>query len=273
MPCIYTINESTMSNAINEQPELVDSVLEGGDDVAEQSKDDGAQSLRIPEAVSNSDDGPESVNVSLDTTTGHSDEARIGSAMCRICHDGDEEEPLVSPCKCSGSIRFVHVSCIEHWLNEMNVDICELCGQRFQMAAQPNIAKQFLHWISLREAQLQRALLRDVLVWAMMTVGTLIALAIMLQVAFSEASQRDSVLRTFILSVLAFIKCALIGFGTATIRRLRGVLRLFRAWKASHPFRRILAASTARAGPPGRAQRNDVQEAAGRAAFARRRRR
>ncbi|KAH6946375.1 hypothetical protein HPB50_013199 [Hyalomma asiaticum] len=166
---------------MNEQPELVDSVLEGRDDVAEQSKDDGAQSLRIPEAVSDSDDGPESVNVSLDTTTGHSDEAGIGSAMCRICHDGDEEEPLVSPCKCSGSIRFVHVSCIEHWLNEMNVDICELCGQRFQMAAQPGIAMQFLHWISLREAQLQRALLRDVLVWAMMTAGTLIALAIMLQ--------------------------------------------------------------------------------------------
>ncbi|KAH6945044.1 hypothetical protein HPB50_006965 [Hyalomma asiaticum] len=234
-----------MSNSMNEQPALVDSALEDGDDVAEPCKDDDAQSLQIPEAVSDSDDGAASDNSFLDETTGHSSEAESISSMCRICHDGDEEEPLVSPCKCSGTIRFVHVSCIENWLNQRNVDFCGLCGERFQMAAQPSAMMQFFHWISQREAQLQRALLRDVLIWAIMTTGTVIVYAMILQVALSMASQRESVLRTFLLSVLAVVNCAAIGFGTATIHGLRNVRRLFRAWKSAHPPRRTLAVAFA----------------------------
>ncbi|KAH6948592.1 hypothetical protein HPB50_025188 [Hyalomma asiaticum] len=251
-----------MSNTINEQPALVDAVLEGGDDVAEQCKDDDAQSLQIPEAVSDSNDVAASDNVYLDATTAYSNEAGIGSRMCRFCHDGDEEEPLVSPCKCSGTIRFVHASCMEHWLNQRNVDFCDLCGERFQMAAQPSVATQFFHWISRREAQLQRALLRDALVWAVVTTGTAIVYAMILHVALSLASQRESVLCTFLLSLLAVINCALIGFATATFHRLRDVLRLFRAWKSAHPPRRILAVSSATAATPGRTERNDALEAA-----------
>ncbi|KAH6948591.1 hypothetical protein HPB50_025187 [Hyalomma asiaticum] len=254
-----------MSNTINEQPALVDSVLEDGDDVAEQCTDDDAQSLQIHEAVSDSDDVAAS-DFFLDEA--YSSEAVIGSAMCRICHGGDEEEPLVSPCKCSGTIRFVHVSCIEKWLNQWNVDICDLCGERFQMAAQPSAVMQFFHWISQREAPVQRALLRDVLVWAMMTTGAVIVHAMIMHVALSMASQRESVPTTFLLSVLTVINCAAIGFATATIHGLRNVRRLFRAWRSAHPPRRILAVSSVRAGTPGRTQRNDVREAAGRVAFA-----
>ncbi|KAH6948590.1 hypothetical protein HPB50_025186 [Hyalomma asiaticum] len=229
-----------MSSTINEQPALVDSALEDGDDVAEQGNDDDAQSLQIPEAVSDSDDVAAPDNFFLDETTAYSSEAGIGRAMCRICHDGDEEEPLVSPCKCSGTIRFVHVSCIEKWLNQRNLDICDLCGERFQMAAQPSAVMQFFHWISQREGQLQRGLLRDVLVWAIMTTGTVIVHAMILQVALSMASQRESVPTTFLLSVLTVINCAAIGFGTATIHGLRNVRRLFRAWRSAQPLRRIL---------------------------------
>ena len=37
--------------------------------------------------------------------------------MCRICHcEETSEEYLISPCYCSGTLRFVHQSCLQQWL-------------------------------------------------------------------------------------------------------------------------------------------------------------
>ena len=35
---------------------------------------------------------------------------------CRICRGGVEVGTLLHPCKCSGSIRYVHEECIKLWL-------------------------------------------------------------------------------------------------------------------------------------------------------------
>ena len=32
--------------------------------------------------------------------------------MCRICHEGHEEEELVSPCDCAGTMGMFHISCL-----------------------------------------------------------------------------------------------------------------------------------------------------------------
>ena len=39
--------------------------------------------------------------------------------VCRICFEGPEEatNPLVSPCVCSGSLRYIHLDCLRRWLN------------------------------------------------------------------------------------------------------------------------------------------------------------
>ena len=39
--------------------------------------------------------------------------------MCRICFSNvnKKENPLVSACKCTGSMKFMHVGCIKSWLN------------------------------------------------------------------------------------------------------------------------------------------------------------
>jgi len=38
---------------------------------------------------------------------------------CRICLDGDDPDlgKLIKPCKCNGSIRYVHVVCLNRWRN------------------------------------------------------------------------------------------------------------------------------------------------------------
>ena len=35
--------------------------------------------------------------------------------VCRVCFCGEEEGPLLAPCRCRGSVRYVHASCLNEW--------------------------------------------------------------------------------------------------------------------------------------------------------------
>ena len=47
--------------------------------------------------------------------------------FCRICHCGAEDEELISPCRCSGSAKYAHQSCLLSWFEMKKDKICELC--------------------------------------------------------------------------------------------------------------------------------------------------
>ena len=47
--------------------------------------------------------------------------------VCRICHCDAEQETLISPCLCAGSVKFVHHSCLMKWLQRAVMAKCELC--------------------------------------------------------------------------------------------------------------------------------------------------
>ena len=40
--------------------------------------------------------------------------------VCRICLDDADEDsnPLLTPCKCIGSVRFIHLDCLRSWLDQ-----------------------------------------------------------------------------------------------------------------------------------------------------------
>ena len=69
--------------------------------------------------------------------------------ICRICYmeEDDESNPLVQPCICSGSMKYIHLNCLKHWINTRSFDKiesnelcsiyiikpveCELCKTKF----------------------------------------------------------------------------------------------------------------------------------------------
>lgn len=52
--------------------------------------------------------------------------------ICRICHcEADTENPLLSPCYCSGSLKYVHQACLRQWLAASDTRSCELCKFNF----------------------------------------------------------------------------------------------------------------------------------------------
>src|SRR6266536_3190428 len=67
----------------------------------------------------------------------------LGDAdTCRICRgEGSDSEPLFHPCKCSGSIKYVHQDCLMEWLSHSQKKHCELCKTpfRFTKLYSPNM--------------------------------------------------------------------------------------------------------------------------------------
>ncbi|KAJ5605589.1 Zinc finger RING-CH-type [Penicillium lagena] len=77
---------------------------------------------------------------------------------CRICHgEATEEEPLFYPCKCSGSIKFVHQLCLVEWLSHSQKKHCELCKTpfRFTKLYDPNMPQSLPAPLFLRQAFIQ----------------------------------------------------------------------------------------------------------------------
>lgn len=54
--------------------------------------------------------------------------------VCRIClAPGTPDEPLFHPCRCRGSIRYVHQDCLFEWLKHAHIDNqCDLCRSKLQ---------------------------------------------------------------------------------------------------------------------------------------------
>uniref|UniRef100_A0AC35TQQ8 RING-CH-type domain-containing protein n=1 Tax=Rhabditophanes sp. KR3021 TaxID=114890 RepID=A0AC35TQQ8_9BILA len=50
--------------------------------------------------------------------------------ICRVCRTGGDM-PLYHPCKCAGTIKFVHQGCLVEWLKYSKKDVCELCLHKF----------------------------------------------------------------------------------------------------------------------------------------------
>ena len=106
----------------------------------------------------------------ISTTTSNSDStaAAVGGGSgdgsagddapsCRICFSGSENGQLVSPCLCSGSMRFVHVECLTQWrqmsANPLSFVQCENCLYKysFRRALYASILRSalVLHLITL----------------------------------------------------------------------------------------------------------------------------
>lgn len=65
----------------------------------------------------------------MDRTT---ETATENNDICRVCRSSaTADEPLFHPCKCSGSMKFVHQSCLEEWLQHSGKSDCDICKQQF----------------------------------------------------------------------------------------------------------------------------------------------
>lgn len=57
--------------------------------------------------------------------------------ICRICLDSGECPTLLSPCTCTGSVKYVHEQCLKTWICSKTTTIgepqCEICHLTYRM--------------------------------------------------------------------------------------------------------------------------------------------
>ena len=73
-------------------------------------------------------------NASLWGTYPDTEDSTDSSPCCRVCHSENEvNRPLYHPCRCDGSIKFVHQDCLVEWVrvSRQSEPKCELCGEKF----------------------------------------------------------------------------------------------------------------------------------------------
>nr|XP_058969123.1 E3 ubiquitin-protein ligase MARCHF3-like [Pocillopora verrucosa] len=63
-------------------------------------------------------------------------------SICRICHSSGEE-PLITPCYCSGSAKHVHASCLLTWFKKEVKNTCELCRHKVDIKKK---GKPYAEW-------------------------------------------------------------------------------------------------------------------------------
>ncbi|CAG8744382.1 16979_t:CDS:2, partial [Acaulospora colombiana] len=89
--------------------------------------------------------------------TSPKEEGRQDTRQCRICLAGVEEEPelgrLIKPCRCKGSIRYVHVKCLNTWrktgssLNSNSFWACGQCGFKYNLARTKILGLSTSPWV------------------------------------------------------------------------------------------------------------------------------
>ena len=61
--------------------------------------------------------------------------------QCRICLDEDDVANLISPCRCNGSVKYVHRDCIQTWIRSTeNPDLkkkCSMCQTKYICKPRP----------------------------------------------------------------------------------------------------------------------------------------
>ena len=83
-----------------------------------------------------------------------------GQIVCRIClgEENEIENPLICPCKCSGTMKHIHIECLREWLKskqsfKSNLAVktycwkaleCELCRVRFPSVIYAENSKKYI---------------------------------------------------------------------------------------------------------------------------------
>ncbi|XP_042403873.1 uncharacterized protein LOC121993232 isoform X1 [Zingiber officinale] len=52
-------------------------------------------------------------------------------AECRICQEEGLSKDFEIPCACSGSLKYAHRTCVQHWCNEKGDITCEICNEQY----------------------------------------------------------------------------------------------------------------------------------------------
>lgn len=110
------------------------------------------------------------------------DESKEGQLFCRLCYGTKyDDNSLIQPCLCKGTMAKVHRQCLEKWLNRVGSTKCELCQFEFECEEKLRYGVFQSIGIWIRHNGRRRYILHDFCLFLTMNVITLSMVILLLQ--------------------------------------------------------------------------------------------
>ncbi|CAL8258569.1 unnamed protein product [Lota lota] len=154
--------------------------------------------------------------------------------LCRICFQGPEQGELLSPCRCSGSVRCSHEPCLVKWISERGSWSCEICYYKYHVVSIST--KNPLQWRSITLTVIERVQIAAALL------GTLFLLASISWLVWSSLSpnarwQRQDLLFQICYAMYGFMDLVCI---VLIVHEGPSVFRIFHRWQAVNQRWKVL---------------------------------
>ncbi|XP_067260942.1 E3 ubiquitin-protein ligase MARCHF4 [Chanodichthys erythropterus] len=158
----------------------------------------------------------------------------VRTPLCRICFQGPEQGELLSPCRCSGSVRCTHEPCLIKWISERGSWSCELCYYKYQVIAIST--KNPLQWQAISLTVIEKVQI------AAAVLGSLFLIASISWLVWSSLSpsakwQRQDLLFQICYAMYGFMDLVCIAL---IVHEGPSVFRIFNRWQAVNQQWKVL---------------------------------
>ncbi|XP_041639660.1 E3 ubiquitin-protein ligase MARCHF9-like [Cheilinus undulatus] len=161
-------------------------------------------------------------------------ESGMRSPQCRICFQGPEKGELLSPCRCDGSVRCTHQSCLIRWISERGSWSCELCFFKYQVLAIST--KNPLQWQSISLTVIEKVQIAAIILGSLFLIAS-ISWLVWSSLSPSAKWQRQDLLFQICYGMYGFMDIVCIGL---IIHEGSSVYRIFKRWQAVNQKWKVL---------------------------------
>lgn len=156
--------------------------------------------------------------------------------MCRICHcEADAANPLLSPCYCSGSLKYVHQQCLQQWLTASETRSCELCKFNFILHTK---IKPINEWRRLEMSSVERRRLFCAILFHFVAAMCVVWSLFVLIDRAAEEVQRGMIAWPF-WTKLVVVAVGFTGGAVFMYIQCRQYLHLCARWKAHNRYKKL----------------------------------
>ncbi|CAJ1051764.1 E3 ubiquitin-protein ligase MARCHF9-like [Xyrichtys novacula] len=161
-------------------------------------------------------------------------ECGMRTPQCRICFQGPEKGELLSPCRCAGSVRCTHQSCLIRWISERGSWSCELCYFKYQVLAIST--KNPLQWQAISLTVIEKVQIAAIILGSLFLIAS-ISWLVWSSLSPSARWQRQDLLFQICYGMYGFMDMVCIGL---IIHEGSSVYRIFKRWQAVNQQWKVL---------------------------------
>ncbi|XP_073769411.1 E3 ubiquitin-protein ligase MARCHF4-like [Danio rerio] len=157
-----------------------------------------------------------------------------GTPVCRICFQGPEKGELLSPCRCSGSVRSTHQPCLIKWISERGSWTCELCYYKYQVIAIST--KNPLQWQAISLTVIEKVQIAAAILGSLFLIAS-ISWLVWSSLSPSAKWQRQDLLFQICYGMYGFMDVVCIAL---IVHEGPSVFRIFHRWQAVNQQWKVL---------------------------------